>query len=100
MNANYIVKLHFAELILINNTSFNSLGERIFDVYLQDNLVSKDFKITKEAGGPGIPIVKTSIVNVTSNTLKIHFYWAGRGTTFTVFKFISVLLTVECLILL
>lgn len=43
--------------------------------------MSKDFKITKEAGGPGIPIVKTSIVNVTSNTLKIHFYWAGRGTT-------------------
>lgn len=81
MNGNYTVKLHFAEIIFTNDTSFNSLGKRIFDVYLQENLVLKDFNIAKEAGGPGKPIVKTFTVNVTSNTLKIHLYWAGRGTT-------------------
>ncbi|KAM3222363.1 putative LRR receptor-like serine/threonine-protein kinase [Capsicum annuum] len=81
MNGSYTVKLHFAEIIFTNDTSFSSLGERIFDVYLQENLVLKDFNIAKEAGGPGIPIVKTFTVNVTSHTLKIHFYWAGRGTT-------------------
>ncbi|XP_006348929.1 probable LRR receptor-like serine/threonine-protein kinase At1g07650 [Solanum tuberosum] len=81
MNGNYTVKLHFAEIIFTNDTSFNSLGERIFDVYLQEKLVLKDFNIAKEAGGPGKPIVKTFTVNVTSHTLKIHFYWAGRGTT-------------------
>lgn len=53
-----------------------------YSVFLrQENLVLKDFNIAKEAGGPGKPIVKTFTVNVTSNTLKIHLYWAGRGTT-------------------
>lgn len=41
----------------------------------------KDFNIAAEAGGPGKPIVKTFTVAVTSHTLKIHLYWAGRGTT-------------------
>lgn len=109
MNGNYTVKLHFAEIIFTNDTSFNSLGERIFDVYLQvnfidgkkneyefhvccyqciysvflrqENLVLKDFNIAKEAGGPAKPIVKTFSAAVTSHTLKIHFYWAGKGTT-------------------
>lgn len=38
MNGNYTVKLHFAELLFTNDSSFNSLGKRIFDVYLQVNL--------------------------------------------------------------
>ncbi|KAJ8532208.1 hypothetical protein K7X08_012131 [Anisodus acutangulus] len=80
INGKYTVKLHFAEIIFTNDTSFNSLGERIFDVYLQENLVLKDFNIAKEAGGPGKPIVKTFTATVTSHTLKIHFYWAGKGT--------------------
>lgn len=35
MNGNYSVKLHFAEIIYTNDKSFNSLGKRIFDVYIQ-----------------------------------------------------------------
>lgn len=35
MNGNYTVKLHFAEIIFTNDKSFYSLGERIFDVYIQ-----------------------------------------------------------------
>ncbi|XP_019194517.1 PREDICTED: probable LRR receptor-like serine/threonine-protein kinase At1g07650 isoform X2 [Ipomoea nil] len=81
MNGNYTVKLHFAEILFTNGTSFNSLGKRIFDVYLQENLVLKEFNIVKEAGGPEKALVKTFTVAVTSNTLKIHFYWAGKGTT-------------------
>ena len=34
-NGNYSVKLHFAEIVFINGNSFHSLGERIFDVYIQ-----------------------------------------------------------------
>lgn len=41
MNGNYTVKLHFAEIIFTNDTSFNSLGERIFDVYLQVNFIDR-----------------------------------------------------------
>lgn len=35
MNGNYTVKLHFAEILFTNDRSFNSLGKRIFDVYIQ-----------------------------------------------------------------
>jgi len=35
INGNYTVKLHFAEIIFINDRSLNSLGRRIFDVYIQ-----------------------------------------------------------------
>lgn len=37
MNGNYTVKLHFAEIVYTNDKSFNSLGRRIFDVYIQVN---------------------------------------------------------------
>ncbi|KAB1209727.1 hypothetical protein CJ030_MR6G000175 [Morella rubra] len=63
------------------SVSFNSLGKRIFNVHLQDKLVLENFNIEDEAGGAGKPLVKTFTAAVTSNTLKIHFYWAGKGTT-------------------
>lgn len=34
-NGNYTVKLHFAEIVIRDNRSFQSLGRRIFDVYIQ-----------------------------------------------------------------
>ncbi|CAK9160225.1 unnamed protein product [Ilex paraguariensis] len=81
MNGNYSIKLHFAEIVFTNYSSFNSLGKRIFDVYIQGKLVLKDFNIANEAGGLAKPLVKTFTALVTRNTLKVHFYWAGRGTT-------------------
>lgn len=41
----------------------------------------ENFNIEDEAGGAGNPLLKTFTVVVTSHTLKIHFYWAGKGTT-------------------
>ncbi|XP_045787010.1 probable LRR receptor-like serine/threonine-protein kinase At1g07650 isoform X1 [Trifolium pratense] len=81
INGNYTVKLHFSEIIFVSDRSFNSLGRRIFDVYIQGNLVLKDFDIEREAGGAEKPIVKKFNASVTQNTLKIQFYWAGKGTT-------------------
>ncbi|KAK5802110.1 probable LRR receptor-like serine/threonine-protein kinase At1g07650 isoform X3 [Gossypium arboreum] len=81
MKGNYTVSLLFAEIIFKSDRSFYSLGKRIFDVYIQDELVLKDFNIEEEAGGTGKPIVKNFTVILTTHTLKIHFYWAGRGTT-------------------
>ncbi|XP_057955645.1 probable LRR receptor-like serine/threonine-protein kinase At1g07650 isoform X2 [Malania oleifera] len=80
MNGNYTVKLHFAEIVFTNDNSFNSLGKRIFDVYIQEELVLKDFNIETEARGAGKPIVKNFTAFVVKNTLKIQFYWAGKGT--------------------
>ncbi|XP_042010448.1 probable LRR receptor-like serine/threonine-protein kinase At1g07650 isoform X1 [Salvia splendens] len=80
MNGNYTVKLHFAEIVFTNDSTFTSLGRRFFDVYLQENLVLKDFNIAADAGGTGKPIIKTFTAVVKNNTLKIHLYWAGKGT--------------------
>ena len=40
-NGNYTVKLHFAEIILRDNRSFYSVGRRMFDVYIQVQVVNE-----------------------------------------------------------
>ena len=44
MNGNYTVKLHFAEIVFTNDSTFTSLGRRLFDVYLQVNDVPSQLK--------------------------------------------------------
>ncbi|XXG90298.1 hypothetical protein AAC387_Pa12g2103 [Persea americana] len=63
-----------------DNKSYSSLGKRIFDIYIQGKLVWKDFNIVAEAGGTHKAVVRNFTANVTSNTLEIRFYWAGKGT--------------------
>ncbi|KAM1592750.1 hypothetical protein TB1_035921 [Malus domestica] len=81
-NGNYTVKLHFSEIIIRGNKSFHSLGRRIFDVYIQEKLVWKDFDIKKEAQGVDRVVVKElKAVQVKDKTLLIRFKWSGKGTT-------------------
>ncbi|RWR96260.1 putative leucine-rich repeat receptor-like serine/threonine-protein kinase isoform X1 [Cinnamomum micranthum f. kanehirae] len=79
-NGNYNVTLHFAEILFTDDKTYGSLGKRVFDVYVQETLVLKDFNIEKEAKGSGNACVRSFIANVTGNTLEIRFYWAGKGT--------------------
>ncbi|GMH25622.1 hypothetical protein Nepgr_027465 [Nepenthes gracilis] len=60
----------------------SSIRRRIFDIYIQGNLMLKDFNIMEKAGGvgKGITMNFTNII-VNSNTLEISLYWAGKGTT-------------------
>ncbi|MCL7039512.1 hypothetical protein MKW94_016343, partial [Papaver nudicaule] len=80
INGNYTVNLHFAEIEFPNDKSQDSLGRRVFDVYIQGKLKLKDFDIVKAAGGARKAVIKTFNESVTSNTLEIRFYWAGKGT--------------------
>ncbi|XP_058103389.1 uncharacterized protein LOC131246946 [Magnolia sinica] len=81
LNGNYTIKLHFAEIIFTDDRTYSSLGKRIFDVYIQGELVVKDFNIKDEAGGSGQAVVRNfTTVPVTNNTLEIRFCWAGKGT--------------------
>ncbi|PON95782.1 Mitogen-activated protein kinase kinase kinase [Trema orientale] len=81
-NGNYTVKLHFAEVILTDKKAYNILGRRIFDVYIQGELMRKDFNIKEEAKLTGTELVEVPFnVSVTNNTLEIRLYWAGKGTT-------------------
>ncbi|XP_058100947.1 probable LRR receptor-like serine/threonine-protein kinase At1g07650 isoform X2 [Magnolia sinica] len=79
-NGNYTVKLHFAEIMFMDDKTYSSLGKRIFDVYIQGQLVLKDFNIKDEAGGSGQEVVKNFTVPVTNYTLEIRLCWAGKGT--------------------
>ncbi|XP_047319736.1 probable LRR receptor-like serine/threonine-protein kinase At1g53430 [Impatiens glandulifera] len=78
----YRVRLHFAEIMYSNNETFSSLGERVFDVSVQGNLVFKDFNIAKLAGGVGkAHVLEFNNTLVNDSTLDIHLYWSGKGTT-------------------
>ncbi|KAJ0500500.1 putative protein kinase RLK-Pelle-DLSV family [Helianthus annuus] len=75
----YTVSLHFAEISFTDDETYNSLGRRVFDIYIHGNLVEKDFDISERAGGVGKAIVIPYPANVT-NALEIRLYWAGKGT--------------------
>ncbi|KAF7150508.1 hypothetical protein RHSIM_Rhsim02G0089500 [Rhododendron simsii] len=80
-NGNYTVTLHFAEIIFRDNASYQSLGRRLFDIYIQDKLAWKDFDI--EAAAEGVDkekVLNLTNVAVTNHTVEIRFYWAGKGT--------------------
>ncbi|GMY37739.1 probable leucine-rich repeat receptor-like serine/threonine-protein kinase At3g14840 isoform X2 [Fagus crenata] len=80
-NGNYTVKLYFAEIVFRDNRSFYSLGRRIFDVYIQEQLVLKDFDIENAAQGVDKAIVREFKAVVRNKVLLIRFHWAGKGTT-------------------
>ncbi|XP_062158088.1 probable LRR receptor-like serine/threonine-protein kinase At1g56140 isoform X2 [Alnus glutinosa] len=79
-NGNYTVRLQFVELAFPGNSTWQSLGRRVFDIYIQGNLVLKDFDIKKEAGGVSKAILRVFQVQVSENFLEVHLFWAGKGT--------------------
>ncbi|BBH07190.1 Leucine-rich repeat transmembrane protein kinase [Prunus dulcis] len=81
-NGPYIVTLQFAEMVFDSHDeqSRQSLGRRVFDIYIQGNRRRKDFDISKEAGGVKRAVARPFKVNVTENYLDIHLFWAGKGT--------------------
>ncbi|XP_041023762.1 probable LRR receptor-like serine/threonine-protein kinase RFK1 isoform X5 [Juglans microcarpa x Juglans regia] len=80
-NGSYTVSLHFVEIQFTNDKTYNSLGRRIFDIYIQDKLVEEDFNITAEAYEVVTPVTKKYNASVEQGILEIRFYWAGKGTT-------------------
>ncbi|KAL2524289.1 putative LRR receptor-like serine/threonine-protein kinase RFK1 [Abeliophyllum distichum] len=80
-NGSYSVNLHFAEILFTTDNTYNSLGKRMFDIYIQEKLVWKDLNIEDEARGAQRPVTKQFNVTVSDNTLEIRFYWASKGTT-------------------
>lgn len=80
-NGNYKVVLQFSEISFPDNQSWRSLGRRIFDIYIQGELVKKDFDIKNETNGKSdIVLQKQYMAKVTRNFMEIHLFWAGKGT--------------------
>ncbi|KAH0873265.1 hypothetical protein HID58_070627 [Brassica napus] len=77
----YKLQLHFAEIMFSNDQTYSSIGRRIFDIYVQGNLLVKDFNIAERAGGVGKPFtLQIDRVQVNGSTLEIHLLWSGKGT--------------------
>ncbi|GLU14094.1 hypothetical protein SLE2022_306830 [Rubroshorea leprosula] len=81
-NGPYTVNLLFAETAFKDQSTqtWESLGRRVFDIYIQGTIILKDFDISKEAGGVDRAITKNFNATVTENYLEIHLFWAGKGT--------------------
>ncbi|KAK7342844.1 hypothetical protein VNO80_25800 [Phaseolus coccineus] len=80
-NGFYNITLLFSEIGILSDTlTWESLGRRVFDVYIQGTLVLKDFDILEEAGGSKNGIIKEFRSEVLQNYLEIHLFWAGKGT--------------------
>ncbi|THU53998.1 hypothetical protein C4D60_Mb10t20330 [Musa balbisiana] len=79
-NGTYKVELLFAEIVMDDTPSWTGLGRRIFNIYIQNQLVEQDFNIIAEAKGSKTPYNKTYKITVANNILDIHLLWSGRGT--------------------
>ncbi|KAF9618245.1 hypothetical protein IFM89_000880 [Coptis chinensis] len=82
-NGIYNVNLQFAETGFppASSRTWQSLGRRVFDIYLQGGLRVKDFDIRREAGGSvNRAVQRLYKVRVSENFLEIHLFWAGKGT--------------------
>ncbi|KAJ0734099.1 putative protein kinase RLK-Pelle-DLSV family [Helianthus annuus] len=80
-NGNYTVTLHFVELQIEDGPTWRSTGRRVFDIYLQGNLVFQDFDIKRAAKGASFrPVSGQATVQVSDNYLEIHLFWSGKGT--------------------
>ncbi|XP_026417143.1 probable LRR receptor-like serine/threonine-protein kinase At1g56140 [Papaver somniferum] len=82
-NGPYKINLRFAETDYKDPSTltWESLGRRVFDIYLQGNRRVKDFDVRKEAGGASNRAVEKNYkVQVSQNYLEIHLFWDGKGT--------------------
>ncbi|XXG68630.1 hypothetical protein AAC387_Pa06g1675 [Persea americana] len=80
-NGNYTVNLQFADIDFPDSATWQSVGRRVFDIYIQGSLQVKDFDIKKAAGGVTLKAVGEILTaRVSDNYLEIHLLWAGKGT--------------------
>uniref|UniRef100_J3MR56 non-specific serine/threonine protein kinase n=1 Tax=Oryza brachyantha TaxID=4533 RepID=J3MR56_ORYBR len=80
-NGVYKVELQFAEIFFPDDQTWKSVGRRIFDIYIQGQLIEKNFDIKKQTNGKSYTVVlRQYIINVTENFMDIHLFWAGKGT--------------------
>ncbi|KAM7270933.1 hypothetical protein ACFE04_030147 [Oxalis oulophora] len=81
-NGPYSVSLLFAETVydFPSSKTWQSVGRRVFDIYIQGSRQLKDFDIAKAAGGIDKAITMTFNTTVSENHLEIHLFWGGKGT--------------------
>lgn len=80
-NGNYTVRLQFAETTNPGARTWQNLARRVFDIYIQGNLLVKDFDLQRESGRVSLrAVTRDFTAEVLENYLEIHLFWAGKGT--------------------
>lgn len=80
-NGNYTVRLQFAEVTNPGVRTWENVGRRVFNIYIQGNLEVKDFDLQRETGRVSLRAVSREFTaQVRENYLEIHLFWAGKGT--------------------
>ncbi|KAK3032705.1 hypothetical protein RJ639_035149 [Escallonia herrerae] len=80
---NYTVTLHFAEIVYSEPEDLSILGARVFDIYIQDERVETNFNPKVAAHGAKKDVSRSYNASVNKDhTLRIHLYWAGKGSVF------------------
>ncbi len=72
-NGTYLVDLLFAEIYHGLHTSSDPDNMRVFDIFVEDQLVEDNYDIIDDAGGAGIEVIKTYEVVVTDGQLNVEF---------------------------
>ncbi|KAF3776305.1 hypothetical protein EJ110_NYTH48608, partial [Nymphaea thermarum] len=90
-NGNYTVNLLFAESAFPDSPKWQSVGRRIFDIYVQACITNNVNSLSPATPNAIYDVYMYSVgfhlelsvnftANVSHNFLEIHLYWAGKGT--------------------
>ena len=71
----FVVTLHFAEIF----SESYATGARVFDVFINNQLVRAGFDIVAEAGGPHTHVVVQSTIDLNTATANIRLSRVGGG---------------------
>ncbi|KAG9152782.1 hypothetical protein Leryth_021766 [Lithospermum erythrorhizon] len=78
-NGTYTVRIHFVEIMFIKNQTSKDPWKRRFDIYIQDEVVEKDFNIEEQAGGINKAVIKEYKASVKNSILQIRFRSNAQG---------------------
>ncbi|KAH9659117.1 putative LRR receptor-like serine/threonine-protein kinase [Citrus sinensis] len=79
-NGNYTVSLLFSEIVFAKNDDYSSSAKRVFDIYIQSELMRKDFNIKEVARHSNNVTIQNFTASVHDHLLEIELFWAGKGS--------------------
>ncbi|XP_052288727.1 probable LRR receptor-like serine/threonine-protein kinase At1g53430 [Citrus sinensis] len=81
-NGNYNISLFFSEIVFAKNDDYSSSAKRVFDIYIQSELMRKDFNIKEVARHSNNVTIQNFTASVHEHLLEIELFWAGKGSLY------------------
>ncbi|THG01409.1 hypothetical protein TEA_002871 [Camellia sinensis var. sinensis] len=77
-NENYIVSLHFAEILFTNDNTYSSLGKRIFDIYIQGTVLCVSGLVCWTATGAIRLLLELAVRLLIKSNLMESWIWVAE----------------------